>query len=222
MYAKNGYAQSSFQRYRAVKIQTASPAQILIMLYDGAIRFALIAKKKIDEKDYAAKGTYIGKVQAIISELMSSLDFSIAPELCTQLEQLYIYMMEQLTEANLNLDTEALETVVRLLKTLREGWSEALTSLPSDPTAGREATASKPKQVRRPGAPGLPAAEAPAPQQSKIVSAAPGRPVVIAGRGGPGANRPMGGSGTRPQPAGNRPQGGLSTRNNLPPGSRRG
>lgn len=209
MYAKNGYAQSSFQRYRAVKIQTASPAQILIMLYDGAIRFALIARKKIDEKDYAAKGTYIGKVQAIVSELMSSLDFSIAPELCSQLEQLYIYMMEQLTEANLNLDTEALDTVVRLLKTLREGWSEALTSLPSDPTAGREATARAPKQVRRPGAPGA-AAPAAAPERpSNVVSAAPGRPVVItgAGRGGPGANRP---------------QGGLSTRNNLPPGSRRG
>ena len=138
MYAKNGYAQSSFQRYRAVKIQTASPAQIMIMLYDGAIRFALIAKKKIDEKDYAAKGTYIGKVQAIISELMSSLDFSIAPELCTQLEQLYIFMMEQLTEANLSLKVESIDVVVKLLTTLRDGWSEALTSLPSDPTAGRE------------------------------------------------------------------------------------
>ena len=79
MYAKNGYGQSNFQRYRAVKIQTASPAQIMLMLYDGAIRFALIAKKKIEEKDYAAKGTYISKVQAIVSELMSSLDF-MAPE----------------------------------------------------------------------------------------------------------------------------------------------
>ncbi len=83
MYAKNGYSQSSYQRYRAVKIQTASPAQIMLMLYDGAIRFAKIAKNKIDEGDMSSKGTYVGKVQAIISELMSSLDFSIAPELCT-------------------------------------------------------------------------------------------------------------------------------------------
>lgn len=183
MYAKNGYAQSSFQRYRAVKIQTASPAQIMIMLYDGAIRFALIAKKKIEEKDYAAKGTYIGKVQAIISELMSSLDFSIAPELCTQLEQLYIYMMEQLTEANLNLDVDKLDVVVRLLRTLRDGWSEALGSLPADPTAGREATARPPKQVRRPG----PQAAAPAPTEPENVvplaqKPVAKRPVVVSGQ----------------------------------------
>ncbi|MCK6572156.1 flagellar export chaperone FliS [Myxococcota bacterium] len=137
MYAKNGYSQSSLQRYRAVKIQTASPAQIMLMLYDGAIRFTQIAKMKIEERDLAGKGTYIGKVQAIISELMSSLDFSIAPELCTQLQQLYMYMMEQLTEANIRLKTEPLDVVVSLLTTLREGWGQALTSLPVDPTLSK-------------------------------------------------------------------------------------
>lgn len=145
MYAKNNYGSSNLQRYKAVKIQTASPAQIMIMLYDGAIRFSLVAKKKIEDKDYAAKGTYIGKVQAIVSELMSSLDFSIAPELCSRLEQLYIYIIEQLTISNLELKTEPLDVVVELLKTLRDGWSEALTSLPTDPTVGRS-----PRQVTRP------------------------------------------------------------------------
>ncbi|MCB9553988.1 MAG: flagellar export chaperone FliS [Myxococcales bacterium] len=202
MYAKNGYAQSSFQRYRAVKIQTASPAQIMIMLYDGAIRFALIAKKKIDEKDYAAKGTYIGKVQAIISELMSSLDFSIAPELCTQLEQLYIFMMEQLTEANLNLQTDKIDTVVRLLRTLRDSWNEALGSLPADPTAGREATVRQPRQVQRPGAPRPPPSppRPPPPRPRRPIAAAPAavkRPVA--------PHRP-------PRPAPARTFTGLSTR----------
>ncbi|MEE2787580.1 MAG: flagellar export chaperone FliS [Myxococcota bacterium] len=150
MYAKNGYGQSSFQRYRAVKIQTASPAQIMLMLYDGAIRFALIARKKIDEKDYAAKGTYLGKVQAILSELMSSLDFSVAPELCERLEQLYLYMMERLTKANLELDTQPVDEVVELLKTLREGWNEALTSLPNDPTAGRTPSGGNRPAIQRP------------------------------------------------------------------------
>ncbi len=150
MYAKNGYGQSSFQRYRAVKIQTATPAQIMLMLYDGAIRFALIAKKKIDEKDYAAKGTYIGKVQAIVSELMSSLDFSVAPELCARLEQLYLFMMEKLTEANLEMTTEPIDVTVDLLKTLREGWSEALTSLPSDPTAGHQPNGGNRESIKRP------------------------------------------------------------------------
>lgn len=210
MYAKNGYAQSSFQRYRAVKIQTASPAQIMIMLYDGAIRFALIAKKKIEEKDYAAKGTYIGKVQAIISELMSSLDFSIAPELCTQLEQLYIYMMEQLTDANLNLKVDNLDVVVRLLRTLRDGWSEALGSLPADPTAGREATARPPKQVRRPGPQSTAASAAPAEPENVVPLAqkpAAKRPVVVSGQGGslgraPSKARTFTGLSTRSTPPG--------------------
>ena len=150
MYAKNGYGQSSFQRYRAVKIQTATPAQIMLMLYDGAIRFALFARKKIDEKDYAAKGTYIGKVQAIVSELMSSLDFSVAPELCARLEQLYLFMMEKLTEANLEMTTEPIDVTVDLLKTLREGWSEALTSLPTDPTAGHQPNGGNRESIKRP------------------------------------------------------------------------
>lgn len=140
MYAKNGYSQSNLQRYRAVKIQTASPAQVMLMLYDGAIRFTQIAKMKIEERDLAGKGTYIGKVQAIVSELMSSLDFSIAPELCTQLQQLYMYMMEQLTEANIRLKTQPLDVVISLLTTLREGWGQALTSLPVDPTLNKAQT----------------------------------------------------------------------------------
>ena len=94
----------------------------MIMLYDGAIRFSLSLRKRLN-KDYAAKGL-TGKVQAIVSELMSSLDFSIAPELCSRLEQLYIYIIEQLTISNLELKTEPLDVVVELLKTLRDGWSE--------------------------------------------------------------------------------------------------
>ncbi len=153
MYAKNGY-QSSFQRYRAVKIKTASPAQIMLMLYDGAIRFTQMAKKKMLEGDIAGKGSYIGKVQAIVSELMSSLDFSISPDLCAQLEQLYIFMMEQLSEANLKMQPEKLDTVQELLNTLREGWKQALDSLPQDPTLAQRAptpSAPRPRSFLRGG-----------------------------------------------------------------------
>lgn len=144
MYGKNGFAQNSYQRYRAVKIQTASPAQVMLMLYDGAIRFAHVARQKIEAGDLPGKGTYIGKVQAIVAELMSSLDFSVAPELCARLQQLYIYMMEQLTEANVKVATGPLDVVINLLTTLRDGWAEAIKSLPSDPTVGRRPAAPAP------------------------------------------------------------------------------
>ena len=78
------------------------------------------------DKDFEGKGIFISKTQAIIDELMNSLDFSIAPDLCSNLQQLYIYINEKLTEANIKLDIEALDEVVGLLNTLRDGWKQAL------------------------------------------------------------------------------------------------
>ena len=86
----SGYGKKGLGRYQDMKVQTASPAQIMIMLYDGAIRFTLQAKKKLEEKDFEGKGIFISKTQAIVDELMNSLNFSIAPELCENLQQLYI------------------------------------------------------------------------------------------------------------------------------------
>ena len=121
-----GYGKKQLGRYQDMKIQTASPEQIMIMLYDGAIRFSLQAKKKMVEKDYEGKGIFISKTQAIIDELMNSLDFNIAPDLCSNLQQLYIYINEKLTEANIKLNIEAIDEVVGLLNTLRDGWKQAL------------------------------------------------------------------------------------------------
>lgn len=129
----SGYGKKGLGRYQDMKVQTASPAQIMIMLYDGAIRFSLQAKKKIEEKDFEGKGVFISKTQAIIDELMNSLDFTIAPDLCTNLQKLYIYINERLTHANIQLDPEAMDEVIQLLNTLRDGWKQALAS-EADPT----------------------------------------------------------------------------------------
>lgn len=129
----SGYGKKGLGRYQDMKVQTASPAQIMIMLYDGAIRFSLQAKKKIEDKDFEGKGVFISKTQAIIDELMNSLDFNIAPELCTNLQQLYIYINERLTHANIKMEADAMNEVVELLNTLRDGWKQALAS-EQDPT----------------------------------------------------------------------------------------
>jgi flagellar protein FliS len=133
----SGYGKKGLGRYQDMKVQTASPAQIMIMLYDGAIRFSLQVKKKIEERDFEGKGIFISKTQAIIDELMNSLDFSIAPELCSSLQQLYIYINERLTDANIKLNAEAINEVVGLLTTLRDGWKQALSSQSQDPTVKR-------------------------------------------------------------------------------------
>ena len=129
----SGYGKKGLGRYQDMKVQTASPAQIMIMLYDGAIRFSLQAKKKIEEEDFEGKGVFISKTQAIIDELMNSLDFNIAPELCSNLQQLYIYINERLTHANIKMEAEAMNEVIELLNTLRDGWKQALAS-DQDPT----------------------------------------------------------------------------------------
>lgn len=131
----SGYGKKGLGRYQDMKVQTASPAQIMIMLYDGAIRFTLQAKKKLEEKDFEGKGIFISKTQAIVDELMNSLNFTIAPELCENLQQLYIYINERLSEANIKCDAEVLDEVIGLLNTLRDGWKQALASEPQDPTA---------------------------------------------------------------------------------------
>ncbi len=133
----SGYGKKGLGRYQDMKVQTASPAQIMIMLYDGAIRFSLQAKKKIEDEDFEGKGVFISKSQAIIDELMNSLDFSIAPDLCANLQQLYIYINERLTDANINLDLVAIDEVIGLLNTLRDGWKEALIESQQDPIVKR-------------------------------------------------------------------------------------
>ena len=130
----SGYGKKGLGRYQDMKVQTASPAQIMIMLYDGAIRFSLQAKKKIEDKDFEGKGVFISKTQAIIDELMNSLDFNIAPELCSNLQQLYIYINERLTHANIKMEADAMDEVIELLNTLRDGWKQALASEQQDPT----------------------------------------------------------------------------------------
>lgn len=151
MYAKSGYSQNSHQRYRAVKVQTASPAQVMLMLFDGAIRFARMARQKIEEQDMAGKGTYIGKVQAIVTELMSSLDFTLSPELCTQLQRLYVYMIERLTDANIKVSIDPLDEVIDLLTSLRDTNKQALDSLPQDPTLNQQGSGPRPGAPTRPG-----------------------------------------------------------------------
>ncbi|MCA9672425.1 MAG: flagellar export chaperone FliS [Myxococcales bacterium] len=114
------------RRYKQVGVETASPGQLLLALYSTAIRYARKAAQSIRNGDVVAKGTELQRVSAIVGELASTLDHAVAPELCGRLEQLYFYMQERLTYANVALDADAAEEVANLLTTLHEGWTEAV------------------------------------------------------------------------------------------------
>jgi flagellar protein FliS len=115
-----------YNQYQNTQITTASPEKILIMLYDGAIRFSRLAIEKLEKGDIAGKGVYIGKVLAIVSELRSTLNHEVGGEIALQLEQLYIYLIDELSRANINNSALSLENAIRVLTILRDTWVEAV------------------------------------------------------------------------------------------------
>lgn len=108
------------------QILSASKEQILLMLYDGAIRFTRQAKAAIENDDMATKGKYIGKAMAIISEFSNSLDHDIGGDIATDLDALYTYMLKELSYANVNNEESPLDSVINLLTDLRQTWDEAI------------------------------------------------------------------------------------------------
>lgn len=113
-------------QYLNNQIITASPEQILIMLYDGAIRFTKLSKIAIENDDLATKGKFVGKAMAIISEFANSLDHEIGGQIATDLDALYLYMLKELSKANIDNDTAPLDIVIDMLQGLRDTWAEAI------------------------------------------------------------------------------------------------
>lgn len=113
-------------QYHDSQILNASPEQILMMLYDGAIRFSYQAIQAMESGDKRVQAERISKVMAIVSELSNTLDHKVGGEIATDLDALYGFMMRELTRANLQKDRAGLDTVVDLLTGLRETWGEAI------------------------------------------------------------------------------------------------
>lgn len=115
--------------YKKTSVQTASKEQILLMLYQAAIKNCKKAMEAIDEKNIAKKGEYIGKMQDIVVELSNSLDFEIGGEVAKELASLYDYILYASTQANIKIEKSHLEGCLKVLNTLYEGWTEAVKQL---------------------------------------------------------------------------------------------
>ena len=112
--------------YFKTNVSTTDQGHLLIMLYDGALKFLAQAREKIEAKDYAAKGILISKVIDIISELAGSLNMEKGGSLATNLNNLYLLCTARLLQANLKMDTKALDSVVKILEGLRSAYAEIL------------------------------------------------------------------------------------------------
>jgi len=113
------------EHYRQNQVMSCTPAETVLMLYQGAIRFLRSAIKEIAEKrNIAEKARLIKKTLSIIEYLQSCLDKEKGGEIAKNLDGLYEYMLIRLTEANLKNDEDKIEEVVKLLLLLTEAWAE--------------------------------------------------------------------------------------------------
>ncbi len=118
-----------YQKYKTTAIQSASREKLLLMLYEGAIKFTKLAIQATEEKRIADRGMNIGRAYDIIMELNNTLDHKVGGEVSKNLEQLYMYMTDQFTQANLKGSAEPLRNVLKILETLYDGWQQAVEQL---------------------------------------------------------------------------------------------
>ncbi len=115
--------------YTKNAVMTASKAKLIVMMYDGAIRYAEQARFHGNRGSYAACGTAISNCYNVISELKVSLDPDpqglTAKKICEDLSALYVFIMSELVSANVERDMEKIDGVLSVLAVLKEGWDGA-------------------------------------------------------------------------------------------------
>ena len=115
-------AKTKSNAYLETKVMTASPEQLQLMLYDGAIRFCEQAREAIGAKEIEKGFTLISKAETIVMELSNSMRDDIAPETCANMRRLYLFCYDRLVQANLKRNAEPLQEAIVVLHELRETW----------------------------------------------------------------------------------------------------
>jgi len=119
--------------YLRTKIMTASPEELRLMLYDGAIRYCRQAAEALDQQQFEASYNGLMRAQKIVLELSTSLDPKVAPELCEKLGALYTYLYRLLVDANLEKSAKPVRECIKLLEFERETWRLLMSQLADSP-----------------------------------------------------------------------------------------
>jgi flagellar secretion chaperone FliS len=117
--------------YRETRVKTASPGQLIVMLYDEAIKQLDIAARCIGDdskprpEDIERINAALGKAQDVVTELMASLDFDAGGDIAQNLFALYVWFGREILEANIRKEADRVKSVRKMLAELREAWAEA-------------------------------------------------------------------------------------------------
>jgi flagellar protein FliS len=120
--------QRSLAKYQESQILTASREQLLLLTYDGLVRFLARAERGIREHDYAEKHIGLTRAQALVIELHGTLDHGAAPQVADNLARIYSYLLDQLALADAEDDLDRLQGVIGIVGELRTAWAEAARS----------------------------------------------------------------------------------------------
>jgi flagellar protein FliS len=108
--------------YQSTAVTTQSKGRLIVLLYDGAIKFLRLAIKELQADNYEAKGRYIARAQDIINELNAVLDIDAGGEIAANLRKLYCYMNNRLSQANAKRDPQMIREIISLLEELNQSW----------------------------------------------------------------------------------------------------
>ena len=113
---------NGIEAYQDTAVTTQSKGRLVVMLYEGAIKFLKLAIKEIENNNPEAKGKYINKAEDIIIELNAVLDMDAGGEIAMNLRKLYMFMGRQLHKANIKQDPQIIREVIALLEELNQSW----------------------------------------------------------------------------------------------------
>ena len=123
---------SKLNAYQKTSVTTATKEQVLIMLYEGAIKHLRRASEACQKNDLAAKGTAVGKAHDIINELSNTLNFNVGGDLPRNLENLYMFMVDLIIQGNIKNDFTKFDQARKLLENLLVGWKGAVAQLQAE------------------------------------------------------------------------------------------
>jgi flagellar protein FliS len=115
-------AQQAAQTYRQTEVQSRTPLELVVMLYDGGLRFIAPARAAIEQKNIPARREAITRALAIVSELQSTLDVAQGGAIALSLDKLYVYVNDRLIDASFKQDVRPLDEATKVLSTLRDAW----------------------------------------------------------------------------------------------------
>ena len=116
--------------YKRIEADSRSPMELVVMLYDGALRFVGEARVALARQDVAARGAAISRALTIVAELQNTLNVEAGGEIAKELDRLYTFVNLRLLDVTVKQDAKALDEVETVLVTLRDGWAQIAATAP--------------------------------------------------------------------------------------------